>query len=231
MSNQSDSAKAKSSEEIARDIATAIVERRLPAGTKLKEEALARLYSVSRTKIRAALLMLSKDDLIEIVPEKGACVSRLTRAEAQDIFAVRCILEAALTREFVAKASEADYLRIEQHLVQERQAVLSSNPQLRSKLLAEFHTLLAEIVGNQVLLDILRKLAVRTSLAAMRSQSERHATCSSDEHAAFIQAAKSGDVEGAVTLMMDHLHHVQEGLAFDDDPQEKDNDLIRALLA
>ena len=84
-----ESAKARSSEEIARDISMAIVERRLPPGTKLREEALARLYDVSRTKIRAALLMLSKDDLIEIIPEKGACVCKLTRIEAEEIFVVR----------------------------------------------------------------------------------------------------------------------------------------------
>jgi DNA-binding GntR family transcriptional regulator len=231
MPNQPAPDKAKSSEEIATDIAAAIIERRLPPGAKLKEEALARLYSVSRTKVRAALLMLSKDDLIEIVPEKGACVSKLTRNEAQDIFAVRRTLEAALVREFMAKATAADYRRIEQHLKHERKALAASSTQLRSRLLAEFHTLLAEIVGNRVLLDILRKLAARTSLAAMRSQSEHDATCSSNEHAAFIQAAKSGDAERAVALMLHHLDHVQEGLAFDDDPEEKHKDLITALLS
>ncbi len=50
-----------STEAIARDIASAIVSHRQPPGTRLREEALARAYGVSRTKIRAALLMLSKD--------------------------------------------------------------------------------------------------------------------------------------------------------------------------
>ncbi|MFX6759505.1 GntR family transcriptional regulator, partial [Acinetobacter baumannii] len=52
-----------SSEGIADDIAQAIVAHRLPPGTKLREEALAKVYGVSRTKIRAALLMLAKDKL------------------------------------------------------------------------------------------------------------------------------------------------------------------------
>jgi DNA-binding GntR family transcriptional regulator len=42
----------------------------LPPGTKLREEALCRLYGVSRTKIRAALLILSKDKLIQIASEE-----------------------------------------------------------------------------------------------------------------------------------------------------------------
>lgn len=227
-------APAKSSQEIAAEIATAIIERRLPPGTKLKEEALARLYSVSRTKIRAALLGLSKDELIEIIPEKGACVCMLSRREAQDIFSVRRILEAALVREFVAGASADDYRRIDQHLAEERKALALNDTQLRSRLLGEFHILLADVAGNQVLQDILKKLTARTSLAAMRHQSSHDAACSSDEHALFIAAAKSGDAERAVALMLHHLDHVQEALHFDGEHDGEDGaekkDLVRALL-
>ena len=74
--------KGSSIESIAQDIATAIVEKRLPPGTWLREEALGRVYSVSRTKIRAALLMLSKDKLIEMIPDKGAFVCQPTVQEA-----------------------------------------------------------------------------------------------------------------------------------------------------
>jgi DNA-binding GntR family transcriptional regulator len=231
MLNRSISASTKSSGDIAGDIATAIIERRLPPGTKLKEEALARLYSVSRTKVRAALLMLSKDELIEIIPEKGACVSTLSESEARDIFGVRRILEAALAREFVAKATSDDYLRIDGHMVQERKALISNDTQLRSRLLGEFHTLLAEIFGNHVLLDILKKLTARTSLLAMHSQSSRDAVCSSDEHMLFIEAAKSGDADRAAELMLQHLDHVQEALRFDDGEEDEKKDLVRALLA
>lgn len=227
MSLRAASPAAKSSEEIAGDIAAAIVERRLPPGTKLKEEALAKLYSVSRTKIRAALVMLSKDELIEIVPEKGACVSRLSKQEAQDIFAVRRILEAGLVREFMAKARPEDYRRIDRHLAQERQALASNNTQLRSRLLGDFHTLLADIVGNQVLKSILAKLTARTSLAAMRYQSSLDAEHSSDEHGLFIEAARSGDVERATAVMLEHLDHVLAALRFDDD---ENKDLVKALL-
>ncbi|MGH8810027.1 MAG: GntR family transcriptional regulator [Noviherbaspirillum sp.] len=221
---------AQSSADIAKDLAGAIVERRLPPGTKLKEEALARLYAVSRTKVRAALLMLSKDELIEIVPEKGACVSRVSRREAQEIFAVRRALEAMLAREFVARASADDYRRIDRHLAQERAALVSGNTRLRAKLLADFHILLAEIAGNQVLLGIVGRLAARTSLIAMRNQSDRDANCSSDEHAQFIAAARAGDADGAALMMMQHLAHVQDALGFDEDADDRDRDLITALL-
>jgi DNA-binding GntR family transcriptional regulator len=218
----------KSSEQIAADIAAAIIERRLPAGTKLKEEALARLYDVSRTKIRAALLMLSMDELIDIVPEKGAFVSKPSRREAQEIFAVRRILEAALVREFMARVTPSDYQRIDRHLAQERLALESNNTQLRARLLGDFHILLADIAGNQVLKNMIGKLTARTSLVAMHYQSRQDAEHSSDEHATFVEAARSGNVERATEMMLLHLDHVLDALRFDD---EEGKDLVKALLA
>ena len=107
-------------ESIAQDIATAIVEKRLPPGTWLREEALGRVYAVSRTKIRAALLTLSKDKLIEMIPDKGAFVCKPSVQEAREVFGVRRILEAEVVRLFVAKAKPADYRALEQHIQFER---------------------------------------------------------------------------------------------------------------
>jgi hypothetical protein len=72
-------------EAIADDIVAAIVSHRLPPGTKLREEALASVYRVSRTKVRAALLMLSKDKVIQIVPDKGAFVAKPSAEEAREV--------------------------------------------------------------------------------------------------------------------------------------------------
>lgn len=225
------SASADSSEAIASDITMAIAEQRLPPGTKLREEALARLYSVSRTKIRSALVMLAKDKLIDLIPEKGAFVSRPTEKEAHEIFFVRRILEAALVREFVAKATAEDYRKIDAHLEQERKALSEKNVQVRSTLLSDFHILLAKTIDNQVLTDILMKLAGRSSLITMLYQSSRDAVCSSDEHVAFIEAAKARDTDKAVDLMLHHLHHVESALQFNPPAKSDKKDFIAALLA
>ncbi|OZI66251.1 GntR family transcriptional regulator [Bordetella genomosp. 11] len=218
-----------STEHIARDIAAAIVAHRLPPGTRLREEALARAYGVSRTKIRAALLMLTKDKLIRTVPDKGAFVSKPSAAEAREIFSVRRILETAMAREFVARAKAADYKRIEQHLKQERKAVAGSDVQLRNRLLGDFHILLAEVAGNSVLTEMLRELSARSAIITVLYQSNVDAACSSDEHHAFLDAARKGDVELACRLMIEHLDHVEGGLDFESDTGG-DGDLVAALL-
>ena len=231
MNTQSDLVSADSSEAIARDITLAIAEQRLPPGTKLREEALARMYSVSRTKVRAALVMLSKDKLIDLVPDKGAFVSSPTEKEAREIFFVRRILETTLVREYIAKATENDYRQIDLHLEQEQLALSKGDVEMRSKLLSDFHILLATIVGNQVLSDILIKLAGRSALITMLYQSSRDAACSSSEHSEFIRVAKTGDIEKAVDLMAHHLQHVESALQFKPQPENPKKDFIKALLA
>ena len=217
-----------SANDIADHIAAAIAARKLPPGTKLREEALSRLYHVSRTKIRAALLILSKDKLIQIVPDKGAFVSQPSEKESRDIFAARRIIEAALAREFVAKATPADYKMLEKHLKMERQA-LKGDHQVRSRLLGDFHVLLADVAGNGVLREMLRELVGRSSLITMLYQSDRDAVCSSNEHASFLEAARAGDADLAARIMLEHLSHVEGALIFDGSaPHEKD--LVSALL-
>lgn len=226
-----DSPLANSGQDIAKDLAAAIAGRRLPPGTKLREEALARYYSVSRTKVRAALLMLSKDKLIEIVPDKGAFVAKPSATEAHEIFAVRRILEAALVRQFIDKAGPEDYRRLKAHHLQEQEALNSENLQVRSRLLSDFHVLMAEIVGNKVMTDIMKELVARSALIAMLYQSEREAACSSNEHAEFLNAAERGETEQAVQLMLSHLDHVESALRFEYEQDAAKRDLVSALLS
>jgi DNA-binding GntR family transcriptional regulator len=218
-------------EAIAEDIVAAVVSHRLPPGTKLREEALASVYRVSRTKVRAALLMLSKDKVIQMVPDKGAFVAKPSAEEAREVFAVRRILEAALAREFVAKATPADYKRIDKHLAAERKSLGGEDTKTRTRLLGDFHIVLAEVVGNGVLTEMLRELSTRSAVITMLYQSRRDAVCSSDEHRAFIEAARAGDADGAVALMVEHLTHVEAALHFDDVPETRGKDLVTALLA
>ena len=211
-------------ESIAQDIATAIVEKRLPPGTWLREEALGRVYAVSRTKIRAALLTLSKDKLIEMIPDKGAFVSKPSVQEAREVFGVRRILEAEVVRLFVAKAKPADYRALEQHIQFERTTLRATTTTgtVREKLLGDFHVALAELV---------RELVARSSLIAMLYHSSNDPHCSSDEHSDFLRVARSGDAEAAVACMTGHLLRIEANLQLTTQGPDRQLDLVKALLA
>lgn len=220
-------------EGIAQDIATAIVEKRLPPGTWLREEALGRVYAVSRTKIRAALLTLSKDKLIEIIPDKGAFVCKPTVQDAREVFGVRRILESEVVRLFIARAKPADYRALEQHIQFERSTLRATTTTgtVRERLLGDFHVALAEAAGNHTLAELVRELVARSSLIAMLYHSSNDPHCSSDEHAEFLRICKSGDVDAAVGCMTEHLLRIEANLQLEGDAPDRQLDLVKALLA
>jgi DNA-binding GntR family transcriptional regulator len=65
----------------------------------------------------------------------------------------------------------------------------------------------------------------------MLYQSVRDAACSSDEHVAFLQAARAGDAQKAVAVMLDHLSHVEAALRFDGGGEAAPVDLVAGLLS
>ena len=86
----------------------AILEQRLPPATKLNEEALAEIFSVSRTIIRRALLRLSMEQVVSIRPNRGAMVAAPTKEEAKQIIKAREVMELAITELAVEHATPAE---------------------------------------------------------------------------------------------------------------------------
>ena len=73
-------------ERIVESITNAIIERRLPPGTKLAEQQIADLFSVSRTVVRQALNQLSRDRLVTLEPARGAFVASPSVEEARQVY-------------------------------------------------------------------------------------------------------------------------------------------------
>ena len=92
-----------SEEDVLREIEQAVLDHRLPPGTKLKEVQLANLYGVKRGLIRKVLARLAYSRLVDQTPNRGATVARPSVQEGQDLFATRRVLESAILQTLAAK--------------------------------------------------------------------------------------------------------------------------------
>ena len=205
----------------------AIVEHRLLPGAKLAEQKLADHFGVSRTLIRQALFQLSQNRLVVLEPARGAFVAAPSVEESRQIFAVRRMLEAEMTRAFVRQVTPAKIKKLRAHVNQEQHAVDKADVSERTELLGDFPTLMAELMGNQVLAQILGELISRSALITLMYQSDSAATHSHEEHTEIVKALADQDEELAVRLMDEHLSHVEANLVFDKKPWR--NDLSLAL--
>ncbi|MCY7317981.1 MAG: GntR family transcriptional regulator [Ramlibacter sp.] len=193
----------------------AIVDHRLQPGSKLAEQKLADHFGVSRTLVRQALFQLAQNRLVTLEPARGAFVSAPSTDEARQVFAVRRMLEAEMTRAFVRSSTPARIKSLKEHVAQERAALGSGDVAHRNELLGDFHVRMAELLGNQVLAQILRDLTSRCSLITLMYQSASAAEHSQEEHTQIVRALAARDEANAVLLMTEHLRHVEENLALD----------------
>jgi DNA-binding GntR family transcriptional regulator len=193
-------------------VTEAIVERRLMPGTKLTEQSLADLFQVSRTVVRQALNQLSRDRLVTLQPARGAFVAEPGIEEARQVFEARQLIESALVRELCAQITPAQLAQLRAHLKREREAVRRTDVAGRTRLLADFHVLLARLLGNEVLAEVLDDLLKRSSLIALMYQSSHSAEHSQAEHVAIVEALERRDTRAAVKLMARHLGNVEQNL-------------------
>ncbi len=193
-------------------ITAAIVERRLLPGTKLAEQKIADIFAVSRTLVRQAMHQLSRDKLVTLEPARGARVAEPSVEEARQVFEVRRMLEAAMIRRAAAELTPEQIAELRKHLRREESAVRRSDVPGRTRLLADFHVVVATLLGNAVLADMLGELVSRSSLIALMYQSAHSAEHSFAEHVAIVDALEKRDARTAVRLMRSHLEHVEQNL-------------------
>ena len=193
----------------------AIVEHRLQPGSKLAEQKLADHFGVSRTLVRQALFQLSQNRLIRMEPARGAFVAAPSVNEARQVFAVRRMLEAEMTRAFVREVTPQKIQALREHMAAEKLAVSREDVPGRTELLGDFHVRMAELMGNEVLAQMLGELISRCALITLMYQTHSAAEHSSDEDAAIVEAMATGNEALAVRLMDEHLTHVEASLTFD----------------
>ncbi|HTT14121.1 MAG TPA: GntR family transcriptional regulator [Burkholderiaceae bacterium] len=208
-------ARAGATDRIVESITTAIVERRLMPGTKLAEQKIADIFKVSRTLVRQALNQLSRDRLVTLEPARGASVSMPSVEEARQVFEVRQMLEAATVRQLCKVVTDAQVVQLRVHMRGEREAVARTDVPGRTRLLADFHVVLARMLGNEVLAQLLQDLLTRSSLISLMYQSSHSAEASQAEHEAIVEALERRDARAAARLMEHHIANVERNLRLD----------------
>jgi DNA-binding GntR family transcriptional regulator len=93
---------------IAGELRQDIVRGTIPPGSPLRQEAIAKRFSVSRIPVREALRALERDGLVEVHPNRGAYVVRLSPEEIVETTDLRILIEGDLIARAAPMMSDAD---------------------------------------------------------------------------------------------------------------------------
>ncbi|MGW0994736.1 GntR family transcriptional regulator [Streptomyces sp. NPDC002523] len=175
-------------------------------GAFLSEQELADRIGVSRTPIREALLQLAAEDLVELVPKRGARVAPLTGREIRELMELRGIVERYAAQQLVSgERAPVEELRS----LLERQRELTGPDQAHEFIAVDhrFHSVLVSAVGNTLLdrhYDGLRSRQVRAGVVALFNQQGRQEAVL-QEHGAIVDALAAGDAQAACAAIDHHL--------------------------
>lgn len=206
-----------STDHIVQALSRAIIDHELQAGEKLKEQRIADQFGVSRTLVRQALYQLSQKHLIRIEQARGAFVATPSIKEAREVFGVRMALESAMVESLVANITAQKIKALRTHIKAEAASLQSTDASNRIELLGDFHVLMAELLDNDVLAQLLQDLISRCALITLLYQSKNAASHSHDEHVEILQAIVNKDASKAKKLMHSHLLSVLASLDLNDD--------------
>jgi len=196
-------------ERIYKAVFNAVMSHRLAPGTRLGEAELCELYDVSRTTVRKALQKLAHDYIVELRPNRGAVVASPNREEARQIFAARRAVEREIVPLVVQHASPAGLHRLKEAVRAEHAALAKGDRPAWIRLGGEFHLLLAEVAGNQVLSRFLSELVSRCSLIIALHENPGAPICEDHDHEELVRLIEAGQVDAATALMEKHLHEIE----------------------
>ncbi|HEX6705692.1 MAG TPA: GntR family transcriptional regulator [Albitalea sp.] len=193
-------------------ILQAVMEHRLPPGTKLVEDRLAELFDTSRAQVRDVLTRLTDEGVVTTIPNRGAFIASPTPDETREVFEARRLIEPALVRRFIEQGDGLALVGLRTLVEQEEQARARQDRPVMVRLSGEFHLRLAESAGNRMLERSMRALTLLSSLAIFLYDAPHATACREDEHRSLLAAIERRRADRAAALMLEHLDHIEASL-------------------
>ena len=191
----------------------AILHGEMAPAQRLVENELAERFGVTRASIRAALIDLEAQGLVERIRNRGSRVRVVTVEEAVAITECRMVLEGLCAAKAAVAASDAQLDELDELGRAMTKAVADGEPMTYSELNQQLHAKVREFSGQRTAVELLERLnaqLVRHRFQlALRPGRPQH---SLDEHLAMIEAIRARDPQAAEAAVRAHLAGVIEAL-------------------
>jgi DNA-binding GntR family transcriptional regulator len=195
-----------------------VFQGRLHAGAHLVTQELAQRFGVSHTPVREALIALAGIGLIDLLPNRGAVVRRVTVTDVREVCQVRRALECEATRSACGRIEPAALNEVADEL----RRMVAAEGLSAARFIAwartvdsRLHDLIADSCGNAFLSKEIGRL--KMLFRAFRDMAWAHDEACNDyhrlaeeahEHLAIVEALLAGDRRTAARAM---AHHIRSG--------------------
>jgi DNA-binding GntR family transcriptional regulator len=199
-----------------------IVEAELAPGERIAEGKICEQLGISRTPLREALKVLASEGLIDLLPNRGTRVSRITEKEIGELFEVISGIERVAGELAAERATEKDIRKLRE--LQERMELHHRNDERHEyfDLNQQAHELIVRMADNPVLVATHANLMMKVRRARYLAIMSRGRWDESvKEHAEICEAIADHDPARAGALIMVHVRETGEIVQKTFDPAAK----------
>lgn len=180
-------------------------------GQRLIERELCEILGVGRTSVREALRQLEAEGLIESLPHRGPSVSSISIDEAEQLYALRGLLEGYAGEQCAARADAAFLARLDRAVAAFVAAAGSGDREALVSTKTAFYDLLLNGCGNKFVAQTLTGLHNRINFLRFTSMTQPdRLTDSIAEIRGIAAAIRSGDVAAAGEACRRHIENAAQ---------------------
>jgi DNA-binding GntR family transcriptional regulator len=188
-----------------------IIEGDIAPGTRLSEAEISRLMNVSRQPVREAFIKLRDEGLVEVRPQRGTFVTRISIDAVSDARFMREAIEADIVKLLADRRDQQQVVAL-RRLIQLQQGLGRSELNRFMELDEQFHRTLAEFAGKATAWKVIAGMKAHFDRVRYLSSVQKPLQRLVDQHEAVVDAIEKQDRAGAEKAIRYHLREVLRDL-------------------
>lgn len=183
----------------------------LVPGVRVSESEISRIMSVSRQPVREAFIQLRNEGLVEVRPQRGTFVTKISIASVNDARFIREAIEADIVK-LLADNSREELVSELRSMIQSQRAVPQSDANRFMELDDQFHRCLAEFAGKTTAWKVVSSMKAHFDRVRYLSSYQKPLQSLVDQHEAIVEAIAQSDTASAEATIRYHLREVLRDL-------------------
>lgn len=188
-----------------------IASGQLQPGERLFEDRLAEQLGVSRNPVREALRALEGTGLVEVLPRRGAYVSKVDTDSVRQLLELRSVIEAYAAETAARIRTDDDLVALRSCIERGRAATADNDVVSAASCHRDFHIAIEHAARNEYLETVVSPLRHQTEMVFSMLVDSRGVT-GWDEHQRILDAIADSDPETARRCTFAHMQSVMRDL-------------------
>jgi DNA-binding GntR family transcriptional regulator len=184
-----------------------IIQAELQPGERLSESDVARTLSVSRQPVREAFIKLSEEGLVQVLPQRGTFITRISVASVMDVRFVREAIEADIVR-LVAEKHAPENIEELRRQIAEQKTVAHDDRTAFLRLDERFHYTLASAAGKAFAWNVIENVKAQMDRVRFLSVDDMQIDRLIEQHERIVDGIAAADMTAAEEALRLHLREI-----------------------